>query len=98
MVRISDRSSSSNANGRIIMCLGIPGCVTGWVDRDPLMASADIDFGGVKKRCQMACVPEAIEGDYVLVHAGIALTIIDRVEAERVLATLAELGGLEISD
>ena len=80
------------------MCLGIPGCVTRWVDRDPLMASAEIDFGGVKKRCQMACVPEANEGDFVLVHAGIALTIIDRVEAERVLATLAEMGEFEVDD
>ena len=62
------------------------------------MASAEIDFGGVKKRCQMACVPEANEGDYVLVHAGIALTIIDRAQAERVLASLAEMGDLEISD
>ena len=78
------------------MCLGIPGCVTRWVDRDPLMARAEIDFGGVKKRCQMACVPEATEGDYVLVHAGIALTIIDRVEAERVLETLEQLGDFEI--
>ena len=80
------------------MCLGIPGCVTRWVDRDPLMASAEIDFGGVTKRCQMACGPEAIEGDYVLVHAGIALTIIDRVEADRVLATLAEMGDHKTSD
>ena len=62
------------------------------------MASAEIDFGGVKKRCQMACVPEATEGDYVLVHAGIALTIIDRVEAERVLATLTEIGHHETLD
>jgi hydrogenase expression/formation protein HypC len=51
------------------MCLGIPGQVSRWIDVDPLMASAEIDFGGVKKRCQMACVPEAREGDYVLVHA-----------------------------
>jgi hydrogenase expression/formation protein HypC len=60
------------------------------------MASAEIDFGGVKKRCQMACVPEATEGDYVLVHAGVALTVIDRVEAERVLAALAEMDDFEL--
>lgn len=70
------------------MCLGVPGRVASWIDRDPLMAAADIDFGGVKKRCQMACVPEAQVGDYVLVHAGIALTIIDRMEAEQLLDRL----------
>ena len=73
------------------MCLGVPGRVAGWIDRDPLMAAAEIDFGGVKKRCQMACVPEAQEGDYVLVHAGVALTIIDRAAAEQLLATLTAL-------
>ena len=64
------------------MCLGVPGCLSKWINRDPLMASAEIDFGGIKKVCQMACVPEAIEGDYVLVHAGIALTIIDQAAAK----------------
>lgn len=73
------------------MCLGVPGRVAVWVDRDPLMAAADIDFGGVRKRCQMACVPEAQEGDYVLVHAGIALTIIDEQAAEQLLETLTRL-------
>jgi hydrogenase expression/formation protein HypC len=73
------------------MCLGIPGRVASWVERDPLMAAAEIDFGGVKKRCQMACVPDAREGDYVLVHAGIALTIIDVEAAERLVTTLNRL-------
>jgi hydrogenase expression/formation protein HypC len=40
----------------------------------------------------MACVPEARVGDYVLVHAGVAITIIDEVAAEKLLATLADLG------
>lgn len=73
------------------MCLGVPGRVSEWIDRDPLMAQAEIEFCGIRKRCQMACVPEAQEGDYVLVHAGIALTIIDAAAAERLLATLAEM-------
>ena len=67
------------------MCLGVPGCLSKWINRDPLMASAEIDFGGIKKVCQMACVPEAIEGDYVLVHAGVALTIIDQAAAKDTL-------------
>lgn len=80
------------------MCLGVPGRVAGWIDRDPLMAAAEIDFGGVRKRCQMACVPEAQEGDYVLVHAGVALTIIDRESAEQLLATLAALNDSEFHE
>ena len=73
------------------MCLGVPGQVTKWIDRHPLMAVAEIDFGGVRKQCQMACVPEAEEGDYVLVHAGIGLTIIDSAAAEQLLITLKGL-------
>ncbi len=80
------------------MCLGVPGRVASWIDRDPLMAAAEIDFGGVRKRCQMACVPEAEEGDYVLVHAGIALTIIDRAAAEQLLATFTALEDSEIHE
>lgn len=59
------------------MCLGVPGRVHRWIDRAELTAEAEIDFGGVRKRCHMACVPTAEIGDYVLVHAGIALTILD---------------------
>lgn len=59
------------------MCLGIPGQVVNWLNHDPLLALAEIDFGGIRKSCHMACVPEAREGDFVLVHAGVALTILD---------------------
>ena len=52
------------------------------------MAVADIDFGGVKKRISMACVPEARVGDYFLVHAGVALTVIDREAAVQSLKDL----------
>lgn len=70
------------------MCLGVPGRVTLWVDRDPLTALAEIDFGGIRRNCQMACVTEADVGDYVLVHAGIGLAIIDALAAEELLRTL----------
>lgn len=59
------------------MCLGVPGRVIRWLDRSELTAEAELDFGGVSKRCHMACVPDAEIGDYVLVHAGIALTVLD---------------------
>ncbi|HTN03217.1 HypC/HybG/HupF family hydrogenase formation chaperone [Planctellipticum variicoloris] len=73
------------------MCLGVPGRVQRWIDRDPLTGLAEIDFGGVRRTCHMACVPEAIEGDFVLVHAGVALTIVDAEAARRTLEDLERL-------
>jgi hydrogenase expression/formation protein HypC len=73
------------------MCLGIPGKVVRWVDRTMPFALAEIEFDGVRRACSMACVPEANEGDYVIVHAGIAITKIDAVEADRVLAEFNRL-------
>lgn len=71
------------------MCLGVPGRVKEWIDRDPLLACADVDFGGVSKRIHMACVSEAQTGDYVIVHAGMALALISPSDAEKLLETLA---------
>lgn len=71
------------------MCLGVPGRVAAWIERDPLLALAEIDFGGVCTRIQMACVPEAQIGDYVLVHAGVALTIVDPLQAAQTLHMLS---------
>lgn len=72
------------------MCLGIPGRLAAWIDRDPLLAKAEIDFGGVIKPIHMACVPAANVGDYLLVHAGVALTVIDEVAAQRLLDELSQ--------
>ena len=77
------------------MCLGVPGCVVEWVDRDPTFAKAKIEFGGVARVCSMACVPDANVGDYVVVHAGIAISKID--EAAAKLAR-EELNGLGLSE
>jgi hydrogenase expression/formation protein HypC len=74
------------------MCLGIPGKVVRWLHRDAIQAQAEIEFGGVRRVCQMACVPEATEGDYVIVHAGVAITRVDPIEAERTLEEIARLG------
>jgi len=78
------------------MCLGVPGRVEQWIDRDPLMATARISFGGVSKVCHMACVPEANEGDYVLIHAGIGLSVIDQQEAMRLIDSLTRLDEADI--
>jgi hydrogenase expression/formation protein HypC len=73
------------------MCLAVPGCIVRWIDRRPPFATAVVEFGGVRRDVNLACTPEAEIGDYVLVHAGIAITRIDAEEAARVLAALKDL-------
>jgi hydrogenase expression/formation protein HypC len=73
------------------MCLAVPGKLIRWIDRDPVAGLAEIEFGGVRRPCHMACVPEAREGDYVIVHAGIALTLLDQRQADRLLADLESI-------
>jgi len=53
-----------------------------------------VDFGGIVKAINLAFVPEARIGDYVLVHVGFAITVIDEIEAGRVFEHLRELGEL----
>jgi hydrogenase expression/formation protein HypC len=74
------------------MCLGIPGRVVRWLDRDSILASAEVEFAGICRVCQMACVPDASEGDYVIVHAGVAISRMDREAAERTLNEFSRLG------
>jgi hydrogenase expression/formation protein HypC len=52
---------------------------------------AQVDFGGVRRRIGMALVPEAKPGDYVLVHAGMAVQVIDLEEAQSTLQLLREV-------
>ncbi|WP_085318042.1 HypC/HybG/HupF family hydrogenase formation chaperone [Derxia lacustris] len=70
------------------MCLAIPARVIS-VDSE----QAVVDLGGVRKRISIALVPDAVAGDYVIVHVGYAIGRIDPEEAERTLAIFAE-GGL----
>jgi hydrogenase expression/formation protein HypC len=73
------------------MCLGVPGKVIEWIDQDPIFGRAIIEFGSVRRECQMACTPDAKVGQYVIVHAGIAIAIIDAQEAERTLQDLSDI-------
>jgi hydrogenase expression/formation protein HypC len=72
------------------MCLAIPGRILSVSGDEPLMRVARVDFGGIVKEINLALVPEAGVGDYVVVHVGYALTRIDPKEADRTLALLAE--------
>ena len=79
------------------MCLAVPGRVTDtYREHDVLMGR--VDFGGVFKRVCLEHVPQVQHGDYVLVHVGFALSIVDEAEAKQVFAFLGamhELGELE---
>jgi hydrogenase expression/formation protein HypC len=77
------------------MCLGVPGKIVRWIDRDPIFARAEVEFDGVRRECHMACVPDAEEGEYVIVHAGIAICSVDAAEAGRVFEELTRLDLLE---
>ena len=80
------------------MCLAVPGKLIGIMGDDPLTRSGKIDFGGMIKEINLAFVPEAREGDYVLVHAGIAIGIIDQKEARRVFGYLEEISRNEMKE
>jgi hydrogenase expression/formation protein HypC len=51
-----------------------------------------VEFAGLRRRVCLACVSEAVPGDYVIVHAGIAISRVDAEEAARVLDHLRALG------
>ncbi len=55
------------------------------------MRSGKVSFGGVAKEVSLAYVPEAKVGDYVVVHVGFALSIVDEAEAQQTLAEIAQL-------
>ncbi len=73
------------------MCLGVPGKVIAWIDRDPAFGRTLVEFGGIRRECHMACVPEAEVGDYVIVHAGIAICRVNEQEAARTLQDFAAI-------
>ena len=74
------------------MCLAVPGKLICWIDRDVTFARGEVEFEGIRRVCHLACVTEADEGDFVLVHAGVAITRVDPVEAERLFEDLRRIG------
>ncbi len=72
------------------MCLAVPGQVLGIEGADPLMRQGRVTFAGIVKLVNLAYTPEAAVGDYVLVHAGVAIGIVDEEEALKTLRYLSE--------
>jgi len=76
------------------MCLAVPGKITEILE-NPGLKMGKVDFGGVIREVCLEAVPEAQLGNYVIVHAGFALSVLSEKEAQDSLAAFRELGDLE---
>jgi len=78
------------------MCLTVPGkIVTILVEENLGLRRGEVDFGGIRREVCLDYTPEARAGDYVLVHVGFALTVVDEEEAQQALEALRQLDQLE---
>jgi hydrogenase expression/formation protein HypC len=80
------------------MCLGIPGQIVAITSAADAMATVEV--GGVRRPVNISFImdarsPESCLGEWVLIHAGFAMTRIDADEAARTLELLAQLGDLQ---
>jgi hydrogenase expression/formation protein HypC len=85
------------------MCLGVPGKIIDIYHSAGLLM-CKVDFGGVTREACLETLPDAKIGEYTIVHAGFALTLLSEAEAKLTLDALRELAaieeelGLEIED
>jgi hydrogenase expression/formation protein HypC len=78
------------------MCLAIPGKVIEITAAlDDTFRYASVSFGGIKKQVNLAMLPEARPGDYVLVHVGVAISIVDEEEAQKTFEYIRLMGELD---
>ena len=77
------------------MCLAVPGKLLEISGTDDLTRIGKVSFGGIIKEINLAFVPEAQVGDYVTVHVGVALSVVDETEALQVFEYLRQLGELQ---
>jgi len=75
------------------MCLAVPGKVLTVTGND-IDRAGRVSFGGIVKEVSLAYVPEASVGDYVLVHVGFAISVMDEAEASQVFKYLKQIGEL----
>lgn len=73
------------------MCLAVPGKIISIDRQESFLTTARVSFGGIVKQVSLAYVPEAKIDDYVIVHAGFALNVIDQTEAELTLNYLQQI-------
>jgi hydrogenase expression/formation protein HypC len=72
------------------MCLAIPGQIVEYVDPD--LHLAKVEVAGVRRTVNVGLFPDAGIGDWVLVHVGFAISVVDEAEAAATLALLEEMG------
>ncbi len=75
------------------MCLAVPGKILA-VAGEHEFRTGQVSFGGVVKQVSLAYVPEANVGDYVIVHVGFAISIVDEQEAQHTFEYLRQMGEL----
>ena len=78
------------------MCLAVPGRIISIEGTDPVLRAGRVDFAGIVKRVNLSYVPEASVGDYVLVHVGFAISMVDEAEfSSKLLPTVTILAEIE---
>jgi len=77
------------------MCLAVPGKIISIEGEDPIVRSGRVSFGGIIRKVSLAYIPDASIEEYVLVHAGFAISRIDEEEAKRILGYLEQMEELE---
>ena len=78
------------------MCLAIPGKIKSIESQmDGVVRMAKVSFDGIIKEASLELVPEAKEGDYVLIHVGIAISVVDEEEAKLTFDYLKQIGELD---
>jgi hydrogenase expression/formation protein HypC len=78
------------------MCLAIPGkLIEITAQLDNLFRKGKVSFGGIIKEVNLYMVPEAKPGDYVLVHVGAAISVVDEAEAKKTFDYLKQMGEVE---
>jgi hydrogenase expression/formation protein HypC len=78
------------------MCLAIPGKIESISSQlDATFRVGKVSFGGIFKEVNLMMVPDAQPGDYVLVHVGVAISVVDEEEAHKTFEYLQQIGELE---
>jgi hydrogenase expression/formation protein HypC len=77
------------------MCLAVPGKLVEIEGEEAMFRSGKVDFGGILKEVNLACLPDVRVGDYVLVHVGLAISKVDEEEAHKIFEYLREMEELD---
>ncbi|MBN8675559.1 MAG: HypC/HybG/HupF family hydrogenase formation chaperone [Chitinophagales bacterium] len=78
------------------MCLAIPGKLLSITAQlDETFRQGKVSFGGISKEINLSMVPEARVGDYVLVHVGVAIGVVDEEEARQTFEYLKQMGEVD---